>query len=122
MMGIWIGDWIRCYDGTSYEVGAFLDRVESREGGGTLYTASLLPMLGDPGNPDDWITVQLIVAGDVVLCPYDWQSDPDAYRLDIPEYKWVEMATGTLCVMIDGWPYLPPRSSGPDERPSSGDD
>lgn len=121
-MGIWIGDVLRCYDGTSYEVGAFLDRVESREGSGTLYNACLLPMLGDPGNPDDWITVQVIVAGDVVLCPYDWQSDPDAYRLDIPEYQWVEMATGTMCVMIDGWPYLPARSGAPDEQPSSGDD
>lgn len=121
-MGIWIGDLLRCYDGTSYEVGAFLDRVGSREGGRTLYNTCLLPMLGDPSNPDDWITVQVIVAGDIVLCPYDWQSDPDAYRLDIPEYHWVEMATGALCVMIDGWPYLPAMLGAPEERPISGDD
>jgi len=53
MMGIWIGEVLRCYDRTSYEVATCLDRGESRDGGGTLYTASLLPMLGDPGNPDD---------------------------------------------------------------------
>ncbi len=121
-MGIWIGDLLRCYDGTSYEVGAFLDCGESREGGGTLYTVCLLPMLGDPTNPEDWITVPLIVAGDVVLCPYHWRSNPNAYRLDISEYRWVEMATRTACVMIDGWPYLPPGPGGPDERPGSVND
>ena len=79
-------------------------------------------MLGDSGNPEDWITIPLIVAGDVVLCPYDWQSDPDTYWRNIPDSRWVEMATGTPCIMIDGWPYLPPGSGGPDGLPSSGDD
>ncbi len=54
MMGIWIGDLLHCHDGLAYEVAACLDRVESRAGSGTLYSASLLPMLGDPGNPEDW--------------------------------------------------------------------
>ena len=122
MMGIRIGDLLHWYDGLAYEVAACLDRVESRDGCGILYTAGLLPMLGDPGNPDDWITILPIVAGDVVLCPNEWQSDPDTHRRNIPENPWVEMATGSLCVLIDGWPYLPPGSGGPDERPSFGDD
>ena len=121
-MGTWRGHWIYGYAGTAYAVGALLNCVESREGGGTLYIASLLPMLGDPSNPDDWITVQLIVNGDVLLCPYGWESNPDAYLIDIPEGQWVEMATGARCVMIDGWPYQPQGSAEPDERPGSVDD
>jgi len=94
-MGIWIGDLLRCYDGTSYEVGAFLDCGESREGGGTLYTACLLPMLGDPTNPEDWITVPLIVAGDVVLCLYYCRA--------------IRTRTGSISPSTDGWRWRPGR-------------
>ena len=102
---------LECWDGIGYEV--LTAEALGEHGPAALVAVTLR-------GPDDEIAIPLIEAGPVILCPADWQTLPDPFALeDVTAIDWCEIRTGAPCIMLDGWPYLSPWSSGPDQRPGS---